>query len=110
MNPESSDLPTEILNAQKLKEFTIVSFVFVKHAYQLISIYKMNYCTDIVFFFWGGGGGQWGGTLIFGGAVFRDGRLSESGRSLDHLRYFTFHRYCTKQGLCTLIINSDERR
>ena len=26
--------------------------------------------------------------LLFGGALFREGRLSESGRSVVHLRYF----------------------
>ena len=69
MNPESSDLPTAILCAQTLKEFTIISFVFVRHAYQLTLIYKMNYRTDIVFFF--GGGTQWGGALIREGHLFQ---------------------------------------
>ena len=54
----------------------------------------MNYRTNVVNFFFGGGGGTyWGGALIskillFRGALFREGRLSESGRSSDHLQYF----------------------
>ena len=52
----------------------------------------MNYRTDIVIFLWGGGGGAyWGGAVIreehlFRKSYFLEGRLSESGRSLDHLR------------------------
>ena len=46
----------------------------------------MNYHTDTVnFFFWGGA--LISKVLVFGRAFFREGRLSESGRSLDHLRY-----------------------
>ena len=56
MNPDSFDPPTAILSGQALKEFTIISSVFARHAYQLISIYKMNYRTGIVF--------QWGAALI----------------------------------------------
>ena len=37
--------------------------------------------------FLGGGGALISKILLFGGVLFREGRLSESGRSLDHLRY-----------------------
>ena len=51
----------------------------------------MNYHTDTVNFFWGGSA-YWGEVLISkillsGGTLFRERHLSESGRSLDHLRY-----------------------
>ena len=57
-----------------LKDICIFAFAFVEHTYLLISVCKMNYHTDIVI-------------LLFRGALFKEGRLSESGRSLDHLRY-----------------------
>ena len=71
VNPESSDPPTAILCAQTLKEFTIISSVFVRHAYQLISMYKMNFRTDMFFFFWGGGG------------LTGEGRLSQNSYFLE---------------------------
>ena len=43
----------------------------------------MSYHTDIVTF----KGALISKILIFGGALFREGRLSESGCSLDHLQY-----------------------
>ena len=53
-----------------------------------MSIYEMRFRTDIVN---SQVGAYWGGALIlkillFGGALFREWRLLESGRSLDHLR------------------------
>ena len=87
MNPESSDPPTAILCAQTLKEFTIISFLFVRHAYQLTLIYKINYRTDIVFFFEEALSGE--GRLLERGTYFKDltfaGALFREGRSLDHL-------------------------
>ena len=82
MNPESSDPLTPTISAQTLKESTIISFVFVRHAHQLISIYKMNYRTDIVFFL-GGGGAQWEEALIskillLGGELIREWALITS--------------------------------
>ena len=72
MNPDSFDPPTAILSGQALNEFTIISSVFARHAYQLISMYKMNYRTGIVFLWGGGGGGaQWGAALIREWALIR---------------------------------------
>ena len=49
----------------------------------------MNYSTDIVNFLGGGGGGDSliSKILLLKGHSFKEGCLSESGRSLDHLRY-----------------------
>ena len=52
-------------------------------------MYKTNYRTDIVNFL---GGAYWRGALIskillFGGVLIGEGRLLESGRLSDHLRY-----------------------
>ena len=45
----------------------------------------MNYRTDIVKFIFGGGA-LISKILLYGGALFGEGRLLESGRLLDHLR------------------------
>ena len=47
----------------------------------------MNYYTNIVNFYGAliGGGALISKILLFGGALFREGRLSECERSLDHL-------------------------
>ena len=56
----------------------------------------MDYLTDIVNFFWGGRLLEtvaYSKILLFGEALFREGYLLESGRSLDHLRYLTLTLY-----------------
>ena len=84
-----------LLTSQYICNF---AFVFVREAYQLISIYKKNYRTYIVNFFFLGGALIGEGRLLeivtcfesltFWKALFRYGCLLETGRSLDHLRYF----------------------
>ena len=57
----------------------------------------MNFHTDIVNFFFLGGA-LISKILLVGGALFREGRLSESGRSFDHLRYTENSHYSLSTG------------
>ena len=68
-----------------MSESSIFTFVFVRHSYWLISIYKMNYHTDIVNF--KGCLLERGAYFEFENLTFLEGRLLENRYSLDHLRY-----------------------
>ena len=72
-----------ISSTSSVSESSIVAFVIVRHAYKLIAIYKMNYPTNIVNF----KGHLLGRGAYQRGALIREGRLLESRRSLDRLRY-----------------------
>ena len=50
-------------------------------------MYEMNYHTDIVNFFFGGGRVPIREGRLFRKSYFLEGRLSDSGRSLDQLQY-----------------------
>ena len=58
---------TRIINVKRHLHF---AFAFVKHAYLLISVCKMNYHTDIVNFFWEG--------VLIGGGVLESGAYFEN--------------------------------
>ena len=67
-----------------MSESSIFTFVFVRHSYWFISMYKMNYHTDIVNF--RGCLSERGAYFEFENLMFLEGRLSENRYSLDHLR------------------------
>ena len=67
-----------------MSESSIFTFVFVRHSYWLISMYKMNYHTDIVNF--RGCLSERGAYFKFENLTFLEGRLLENRYSLDHLR------------------------
>ena len=76
--------PNDMTRTDIKEDICHLDFVFVCR-----SMYKMNYCTDIIVNFLGGA--YWRGALIskvllFGGALIGEGHLLESGRLLDQLR------------------------